>query len=108
MLADDVQAVNALQANLDRHARQAAAAAAAAIPVAAVVQAVAHGVAHAEKYKLTVKRLDQQATQEHENGDAMLAIASGEAVDRELRIYQSLRVLPRVIATIDEDPETGL
>ena len=101
MLVDDLQAVNALQANLDRHARQAAAAAAvaaaaaaAAIPVAAVVQAVAHGVAHAEKYKLTFKRLDQQATQEHENGDAMLAIASVEAVDRELRIYQSLRVLP--------------
>ena len=38
----------------------------------------------------------------------MQVIASGEAVDRELRIYQSLRVLPRVIATVDEDPETGL
>ena len=89
-------------------AAAAAAAANAAIPVAAVVQAVAHGVLRAEKYKLTFKRLDNQVAQKQENGDAMQVIASGEAVDRELRIYQSLRVLPRVIATVDEDPETGL
>ena len=77
-----------------------------AIPAVAS-PAIVSGVARIDKYKLTFKRLDQQVAQALDN-DVVSAIASGEAVDRELRIYQSLRVLPRVVETVVEDPETGL